>query len=157
MIHRGIIVKIAIKFKRHLTIILQYGMYYITTEYYMTGNITVLYIEIHASIIRLTWGLMLSFLQFSLSQATSISQSKWPTLQMMASSFICMKCSLVMIPLQPVDVTKICPWEAASSMVTTSYPMKRSRGKYIIISHFEVHCTVKLLPTDSSITWTPLY
>ena len=74
---------------------------------------------------------MESFLQVSLSHATSISQSKWPTLQMMESSFIFMKCSEVMIPLHPVDVTKICPLEAASSMVTTSYPVKQRTHKWI--------------------------
>ena len=78
---------------------------------------------------------MLSFLQFSLSHATSISQSKWPTLQMMASSFIFKKCSEVTIPLHPVDVTKICPCEAASSMVTTSYPVNQTRATQSISKH----------------------
>ena len=43
--------RVAIEFKRHFTI-LQYALYYITTEYYVTGNTTVFYIEIHVSIFK---------------------------------------------------------------------------------------------------------
>ena len=47
-----------------------------------------------------------------------------------------MKCSLVMIPLHPVEVTKIWPWEQASSMVTTSYPDGGNKDKTKVCFEF---------------------
>ncbi len=56
----------------------------------------------------------------SVSQDIWISESKWPMLQTMASSFIAFMCSPVMTSSQPVAVTKMSPMAAAFSIVTTS-------------------------------------
>ena len=75
---------------------------------------------------RLTWGLTSTFsTQFLLSQAMSISQSKWPMLQQMLSSFIWLKCLPSRMLVQPVDVTKMLASLTASSTVVTSYPVVR--------------------------------
>ena len=67
-----------------------------------------------------TWGLMLTFLQFSFSHLTSISRSKWPIFATMASSFICKKCLLIMMSVQPVAVIKmLASWHASSIVVTS--------------------------------------
>ena len=50
----------------------------------------------------------------------SISRSKWPMLQTIASFFIAFMCSPVMMSRQPVAVTKMLPCAAASSIVVTS-------------------------------------
>jgi hypothetical protein len=71
-----------------------------------------------------TWGLMLIFRIsgcFS-SHATWISQSKWPMLQRMTSSFIWSMCSERTMSAQPVAVTTMSAWGAAVSMVTTWKP-----------------------------------
>lgn len=65
---------------------------------------------------------MVSFLPFSLSHLTSISQSKCPTLQTIESLGSWRKCSPRTMPLQPVVVTMICAFDAYSSSVATSYP-----------------------------------
>ena len=54
--------------------------------------------------------------------ATSTSQSKWPALVRMALCFITAKCFGVMTSLQPVTVTKMSPYLAASSMGMTRKP-----------------------------------
>ena len=69
---------------------------------------------------RSTWGLMLVFwAQFSSNHLTSISQSKCPILQTMASFFILSKSLPVMISLQPVVVTKMEQRSTQSSRVVT--------------------------------------
>ena len=65
-----------------------------------------------------TWGLMFSQVYLD-SEATSISLSKWPMLQTMASSFMATMCSWRMTSLLPVVVTKMSALSAAYSMVTT--------------------------------------
>ena len=64
---------------------------------------------------------MFDLLEFlaTLSQATSISMSKWPMLQTIASSFIWSRCAAEDHSQQPVAVTKMLPRGAASSIVTT--------------------------------------
>ena len=52
----------------------------------------------------------------------SSSTLKWPLLQTMAPSGMAWKCSLRMMPLLPVTVTKSWPILAASAMVMTSKP-----------------------------------
>src|SRR6266849_4659264 len=70
-------------------------------------------------VISSTCGLML--VHFRLRKcAIWISLSKWPMLQTMARSFIARMCSMVMMSLLPVAVTKMSARGAASSMVTTS-------------------------------------
>ncbi len=49
----------------------------------------------------------------------SISRSKWPMLQTIASFFICDMCLPVMMSRQPVVVTKMSPSSTASSIVVT--------------------------------------
>ena len=75
-------------------------------------------------------GLMLTFLALpaftsASSQAMSISRSKWPMLQTIASFFICDMCSPRMMSQQPVVVTKMSPCAAASSIVVTSIAFHR--------------------------------
>ena len=65
-----------------------------------------------------TWGLMFSQGKRR-SAATSISASKCPMLQTIASFFIACTCSRVMTRTLPVAVTKMSATGAASSIVTT--------------------------------------
>ena len=65
-----------------------------------------------------TWGLMFS--QGSeRTEAMSISESKWPMLQTMAWSGMASMWARVITRRLPVQVTKMLPTGAASSMVTT--------------------------------------
>lgn len=69
---------------------------------------------------RWTWGLIcIHSTALAFNHATSISQSKWPTLHTIESSGSTDKCSPRTISLQPVVVTIICAREAISSNVTT--------------------------------------
>ncbi len=65
-----------------------------------------------------TWGLISSHWYCSM-EATSISLSKWPMLQTMASFFMATMCSWRMMSRLPVVVTKMSALSAAHSMVTT--------------------------------------
>ena len=70
---------------------------------------------------KMTWstcGLMFSHL-YCLSEATSISLSKWPMLQTIAWSFIASMCERLMTLLFPVALTKMSALSAAYSIVTT--------------------------------------
>ena len=69
-------------------------------------------------VISSTCGLMLVHFRF-FNEAIWISLSKWPMLHTMARSFILRMCSIVMMSLLPVAVTKMSACGAASSMVTT--------------------------------------
>ena len=60
----------------------------------------------------------IDWIKFSKS-LTSISLSKWPILQTIASFFIASMCFLLITDLFPVAVTKMSALSAAYSMVTT--------------------------------------
>ena len=65
-----------------------------------------------------TWGLMFSQGR-ERTEAISISESKWPMLQTMAWSGMASMWARVITRRLPVQVTKMLPTGAASSMVTT--------------------------------------